>query len=128
VPLPEAVPSPDGLRSLFLALYHELYGHADPKGAIEIVTLRTVAIGVMDKPVPLSIHPATGDARPVRHRQVQLRGSTSSWPVYDRAGLGAGHGFKGPAIVEEANATSVVLPGWSVAVDRRGNLKLTREA
>jgi N-methylhydantoinase A len=128
VPLPDPVPTPEGIRSLFLDLYHELYGHADAKGAIEIVTLRTVAIGVLDKPVPLTIAPAKGEARPVGHREVQLRGTQASWPVYDRASLGAGHRFGGPAIVEEAHATTVVLPGWSVAVDWRGNLKLTREA
>ena len=43
-------------------------------------------------------------------------------PVYDRARIGAGHRFDGPAIVEEMDSTTLVLPGYAVEVDRYGNL------
>jgi N-methylhydantoinase A len=59
-------------------------------------------------------------------RAVRLRGVVSPWAVYDRAMFGAGAGVAGPAIIEEHNATSVILPDWRGTVDDWGNLRLTR--
>ena len=126
VPLPTDVTTRDELRSRFLDQYRQLYGHVDPSGAIEIVTLRTMAIGVMDKPVPQPMTAGTGNPAAIANRAVRLRDKVTDWPIFDRARLGFGDRFNGPAIVEEANATTVVLPDWSVAVDRWGNLRLSR--
>ena len=126
VPLPAPTPSPMALRARFLEHYQQLHGHADPHGAIEIVTLRTMAIGVTDKPALQKLAPGSGKPAATGQRAVQLRGKVSGWPVYDRAGFGAGDRFAGPAIVEEANATTVVLPDWSATVDRWGNIRLKR--
>jgi N-methylhydantoinase A len=126
VPLP-AQPEPvAALRQRFLDLYRSLYGHADPTGAIEIVTLRTMAIGVTDKPTPQPLEAGTNPSAPVARRKVRLRGGVSEWPVFERAGLTSVDRFPGPAIIEEANATTVVLPNWTVIVDRWGNLRLIR--
>jgi N-methylhydantoinase A len=43
-------------------------------------------------------------------------------PVYARERLRAGHGFDGPAIVEQYDATTVVCPEQTVSVDAYGNL------
>lgn len=126
VPLPASTATQTELRSRFLEQYQQLYGHADPMGAIEIVTLRTMAIGVTDKPVLQPLAAGTGNPAAVGTRAIRLRGQVFKWPIFDRALLGAGDRFKGPAIIEEANATTVVLPDWSVAVDRWGNLRLSR--
>jgi N-methylhydantoinase A len=125
VPLPAGTRDPAAIRSLFLELYRQLYGHADTMGAIEIVTLRSVAIGITDKPPPQK--PTRREAGPTLTgmREVRLRGAVSPWPVYDRTVLGAGERFTGPAIVEEDNATTVVLPDWSGTIDDWGNLRLT---
>lgn len=126
VPLPPSAPTPGELRERFLEQYRQLHGHADPHGAIEIVTLRTMAIGVTDKPALQPLAAGAGRPTATGKRAVRLRGKAADWPVYDRAVFGAGHRFKGPAVVEEANATTVVLPDWSVAVDKWGNLRLKR--
>ena len=47
-------------------------------------------------------------------------------PVYRRAGMGEGFEVEGPAIVEFAEATCVVRPGWSGAIDAAGTLVLER--
>ncbi len=47
--------------------------------------------------------------------------------VYDRAKLGAGDQFSGPAIVEEFGSTIPVHPGFAVRVDDFGNLVITKE-
>jgi N-methylhydantoinase A len=47
--------------------------------------------------------------------------------VYDRARLDAGHILTGPAIVEQADATTVIPPGWLGTVDGYGNLILSAQ-
>ncbi|MCC6471797.1 MAG: hydantoinase/oxoprolinase family protein [Alphaproteobacteria bacterium] len=126
VPLAPGETSRAALHGRFIEIYRQLYGHADSTGPVEIVTLRTVVIGVTDKPAARTITPGAGKVAVFGTRRVKLRGDESDWPVVDRAGLGAGDWITGPAIVEEANATTVVLPDWSVEVDRWGNLRLTR--
>ena len=51
---------------------------------------------------------------------------TVETPVYDRYGLESGFAAAGPAIVEEAESTTVVPPGWRLAVDEASSLILTR--
>jgi N-methylhydantoinase A len=126
VPLPAGLTDPAAIRALFLEIYLQLYGHADTTGAIEIITLRSVAIGVTEKPMPLRLARGAGTPAAIGARTVRLRGEVSSWAVYDRATFGAGDSVAGPAIIEEHNATSVILPDWSGTIDDWGNLRLTR--
>ena len=55
-----------------------------------------------------------------------LAGEPLTVPLYDRADLPAGWSAAGPALVIDAVSTTVVEPGWTVAVDELGNLILTR--
>jgi hypothetical protein len=43
-------------------------------------------------------------------------------PVYQRAHLGAGTELPGPAIIEQADTTTVLYPGHRAVVDGIGNL------
>lgn len=45
-------------------------------------------------------------------------------PIYNRYTLASGFEANGPAIIEEAESTTVVPPGWSVGVDAVDNLIL----
>ena len=47
-------------------------------------------------------------------------------PVYDREQLAPGSHVDGPAIIIDANATTVVEPGWAAEVTRRQHLVLNR--
>ena len=49
-------------------------------------------------------------------------------PTYDRYRLTCGNVIKGPAIVEDKDATTVIHPGYQAEVDRYGNLILTPES
>jgi N-methylhydantoinase A len=49
-------------------------------------------------------------------------------PVFRRESLSPSFKTNGPAIIEEAESTTVVLPGWSVRVDENGCLVLTRNS
>ena len=47
-------------------------------------------------------------------------------PVYDRYRLGQGFSVEGPAIIEEAESTTVVRPGWRCRLDDSSGLILGR--
>ena len=53
-------------------------------------------------------------------------GAEHAAPVYDRDTLHAGDRLKGPALIREANATTVVEPGWTAEITARNHLVLRR--
>ena len=108
------------LRTAFDARHEETFGYADPTNDIEIVNVRLVSIGEIDKPV-VDFAPAGGDD-PVIERRAVWFGEWCETPVIDRERLVAGWRTEGPAIVEEAGGTTVAPPGWTVEVDRSGAL------
>ena len=95
-------------------------GYAAPDNDVEVVNVRLVALGRVDKPV-LQFDAPTGRAPLLEHRSVWF-GEWLDCPVYLREALPPGHAFTGPAIVEEAGGTSVVPPGWNVTVHESGAL------
>ena len=66
------------------------------------------------------------ESRPARSRDVWFTesGSFVTCPVYAREELKACNRFSGPAIVEQMDATTVVLPGMTARVDPYLNLIL----
>ncbi len=129
LPIPWHPHDPDlaPLRRAFDARHEETFGYADPDNDAEIVNLRLVSTGQVDKPA-LDLAPR-GDGDPlVETRRVWFDGSWVDTPVLDRERLTPGSAFKGPAIVEEAGGTAVVPPGWQVRAHDSGALLCDREA
>jgi 5-oxoprolinase (ATP-hydrolysing) len=56
------------------------------------------------------------------------QGAEHAAPVHDREALRACDRIKGPALLREANATTVVEPGWEAEVTARNHLVLRRIA
>ncbi|WP_213775249.1 hydantoinase/oxoprolinase family protein [Bradyrhizobium sp. dw_78] len=127
VPAPREFSS-DGAKSVlhntFMEMYAQRYGHADPRGKLQLVTLRVVLDGLVDKPRLESFRPkATVPAKPVVSRQAFF--DESGWvdcPVYQREALAAGQKFVGPAIIVETGSTTVVAPGDRGEIDNLGNI------
>jgi N-methylhydantoinase A len=133
------VEAPDGevkegqkqpIKSAFDALHRHTYGASAPEEEAELVTLRLVA----EVPVPHLRLPriAAGGGR---HAQIGERAlydlarrEFAAACVYDRARLGAGERILGPAVIEQYDSTTVVLPGQKSTVDELGNIVLTEEA
>src|SRR3954468_15210724 len=65
-------------------------------------------------------------AEPVRRVRMFTAGRWHDAPLYRREALGAGQEIDGPAIVAEANATTVVEPEWRATVTKLDHLVLTR--
>ncbi|HEV2182217.1 MAG TPA: hydantoinase/oxoprolinase family protein, partial [Candidatus Acidoferrales bacterium] len=117
----------DFVRSFHRA-HERRYGYADTKRPVEIVNVRARAIGLTPKPALPKLPPggANASAAVMQQRNVFFGGRATKTTIYDRAKLRAGNRFRGPAIVAEYSATTVVLPGWNVRVDAYGNLLMER--
>jgi N-methylhydantoinase A len=110
----------------FGATHRALYGFDLPGAAVELVTLRLEAVGALAGNITVPRPPGTG-AEPVGHHRVHFAAGTQDAVLLDRAAMGAGDRFAGPAIVTQLDATTLVPPGWSGEMDASGALVLRRE-
>ncbi|WP_291037233.1 hydantoinase/oxoprolinase family protein [Herbiconiux sp.] len=115
----------DDLGARFAKAYEARYGHSTLGAPIEIVTLRTRVVGRLESANAFLIAAAEGPEFAHEIRKVIFDGQELDTVVTERDALRAGHVFTGPAIVIEATATTVVPPGFSVAVDEHGTLIIT---
>ena len=115
----------DALAASFHARHEQTYGHANRGEGVQLVTLRLTALG---RRADLRLA-QTGDAAAakVRQRDVWFPGAGFvPTDVHWRDGLTAGTALSGPVIIEALDSTVVVLPGWRVAVDGMGYLRIVR--
>jgi N-methylhydantoinase A len=131
VPLPEGPVTQatiDRLGAGFAAVHQRLYGFIAEGEPMQFVTFRAEATGTVRKADVRPSADAGSDPREAVYgrREVWLRetGAFVSCPLYDRAQLGAGNDIKGPAIVEQMDATTLIVPGASATVDRYFSLLL----
>ena len=114
------------LAEAFHSRHAETYGFANEQEPTQIVNLRVVGIGAVDRPVLQQLDDATDSAsRAIKGtRQVYFSESNGLIDVdlYDREKLVAGDTFSGPAIVEQMDTTIVVSPDTRVVVEKSGNL------
>ena len=111
----------DALLSRFHAMHRQRFSYSDPGGAVEIVTLRVKAIGLLPKPEDA---PAPPPARASRKGQRPVFDG-EGWrdlAVWDRDALAAGDRIDGPAIVEEPFATHFITAGWTATLGPAGAL------
>jgi len=123
----EGVCEPQALRQIFVDAYTRHFGRADATAEIEIVNLRTTAIGLTEHPA-LPTATATGrklEDAVIARRPLIAGGRPFTAVVYERERLPVDAVFEGPAVVEEDGATTVVTPGWRGRRDSRGNLRLS---
>ena len=114
------------LRIAFEAAHKQMYGYIAPEEPMQAVTFRLEATGLV-RPVEMRAHPKTKiqlESTILAKRDVWLPEAMGfvSCPVYDREKLGPGHMIAGPAIVEQMDATTVVLPGQTATVDAYLNI------
>ena len=120
-----AAEASDDLIKGFHAAHEQRAGYRMDEEPVEIVGVRVVATVEVEKP-ELREDAAEGAPEPSR-RRANFDGDWQEVDVHDRAALGAGSEVAGPAVVEFAEATCVVRPGWSGAIDEAGTLVLARE-
>ncbi len=126
VPLPVGAIAADSLaaiREAFTAAYAARYTSVYEGARMEAISFRVRCIG----PAPtLSLSGAAGGGEAAS----RVKGTRRAWfergwadaTVYDRYALRAGDRIDGPAIIEEREATTIVPPGDTVAIDDVLNL------
>ena len=131
VALPEGPVSPaslDALEAGFAAAHQRMYGFVAEGETVQLVTFRVEAAGVVRKAQFVRRPNAGPDASGaiMGQRQVWMpeAGGFVDCPVYDREKLDAGNVITGPAIVEQMDATTVILPGLVGRVEPYLNLVL----
>jgi N-methylhydantoinase A len=121
VPLDENASEWDDVRRAFAQRHTETFGHADENNDAEIVNIRLVSLGIVDKPT-LAFTSGDGKDLIVEERKVWFGDDWMDCPIYNRDRMQAGFSLVGPAIIEESGGTSIVPPGWKVTVLEAGSL------
>jgi len=109
----------------FYAAHDRIYGHSTA-GPIKFVNLRAVH-RTKTRPDGAARH-APEDGSPLKGIRAMLTSASSGFVetcVYDRSRLKPGARLDGPAIVEQADTTTVIEPGWQARVDPSGSLILS---
>ncbi|SFS76623.1 hydantoinase/oxoprolinase family protein [Halostagnicola kamekurae] len=114
---------PAAVAERFHDAHEQAYGYAMDE-TIEVVNLRATA--TVDGPDPLVRHDGDGEAR-IGTRDAHFPGhGTRETGVYERDSLEPGAPIEGPAVLEQAESTTVVPPAWSGEILEDGTLVMTR--
>jgi N-methylhydantoinase A len=104
------------------------YGYAFREAVIELISFQVTAVGPKEKPTLATLRPIMEECLSTT-REVYFPGE--GWieaPIHARQALAPGDTVPGPAVVQEAGATTVLRPGDRMTVDERGILLVDIEA
>ena len=93
---------------------------------VELVNVRLIATVEVEKPELREEDPPEDDGERST-REANIDGEWVETTVLRRAALGRGSRLEGPAVVEFAEATCLVRPGWAGTIDDVGTLVLERD-
>jgi N-methylhydantoinase A len=116
----------DQVESSFRDLYLQAYGY-QPEDPVEVVTFRVVAVGNLPELELPAMSAAGGDASHAIKgiRQVYFEGAYQETRIYDGYRLQSGNRLQGPAVVEQRESTTVVLPGQQAVKGSHGQILIT---
>jgi 5-oxoprolinase (ATP-hydrolysing) len=117
----------DAIRAAFETAYRQRFAFLMPGRGLVIEAVSVEAVGAGER-----FERASRGAQPATYRpppDAGVRMHCDGWVqagLFVRERLRAGALIDGPAIIAEANATTVVEPGWKARLMRAGPLELTR--
>ena len=123
-----ALGSGQAMREDFERLYRARFSFLMPDRALIAEAVSAEAVGKSDAPGerPGADKAGLAPAQPVEHVETIAGGERHRTPVFARQALAPGGRVKGPAIIAEQNATTVVEPGWEAEVTALDHLVLRR--
>ncbi len=120
------------LRKSFEDAHQLAYGYVASNEAVQVTTLRVGAVGRVKKaefkPQPDAVTAAADAIVGTREVWIPEAGGMADCPLYDREKLGPGHTVDGPAIINQMDSTTLVLPGQTARVDSFLNLIIEERA
>ncbi len=116
------------IRAAFEEAHRSQFGFVDPVKRLvaEAVSVEVIGAAGAAEEVAHPVDPHAALPAPLDTVEMYSCGTMHRARVFDRAALPFGARLDGPAIVIEANATTVVEPGWSAEVTAHGHLLLAR--
>ena len=119
------------LAITFRREHERVYGYA-PDAPVQLVTFRVTTLARVTAPPVAGAGGGGGDLgaaqRATRLVHFAELGGFVECPIYDRERIPPGADLEGPAILEQMDSTTVVLPGQVARGDERGNLNLAFRA
>jgi N-methylhydantoinase A len=112
------------LAGRFDEAHERRFGHANPGAPIELVTLRSTALGDLGRAQPQQFARQANGSYEFERRAVVFGRAERTARVVRRDAIAPGAVVEGPAVIVEATATTVVPPGSRVDVDEFGDLVL----
>ena len=116
------LPYTAGVLKRFHAEHKRRYGYSSPERDVEIVTVRMRGrVASPEKLSRLKIREEQGKLNS-SNQMVHFAGRRHKTQIIPRWSIGQGRQYRGPAIITEYSATTVVPPGLSYRKDGAGNL------
>src|SRR5882672_9293673 len=109
----------------FHDLHRQFFSYSNPGSAVEIVSLRASAMGRLPKPAAKPPD-ARDSGQPVGKRKIWLSGGWRDVAVWSRDEVFPGATIEGPAVIEEAYTSVLLVEGWSCRRDKSGHLVARR--
>ena len=118
------------IQTAFETAYDKTYGRLLEGIDARLLSLRTTVIGIQPKFDLGILGPASGatlEAARSGSRDVWWEGAWHETAIYDRIALPVDAAIRGPAILEQGDATTFIDPGLAATVDRLGNVIVRAE-
>ncbi len=117
----------EAIATEFTAAHRARFGFATPGRPlmVEAVAVEATAAGEAVAEAQIAARTA-GAPAPVDTIAMWSGGAEHATPVFERTELMAGDRIAGPALIREANATTVVEPGWTAEVTALDHMLLRR--
>jgi N-methylhydantoinase A len=119
------------LREAFDSQHERRYGFSVPDEPVELVNVGLSATGIVRKPKLREVPKggASPDAALIAKKAVYFAesGGFTDAPFFDRYRLQVGNVVRGPAVIQEMDATTVIHPGYTAEVARHGVLLIQIE-
>ena len=109
----------------FHDIHRQRFSYANPGSPVELVSLRAAATGRLPAPDARPFQ-SRGEGRSSTTRKAWLAGSWRDVAVWQRNQIPLGGTVAGPAVIEEAYTTVLLLEGWVCHRDRSGHLVARR--
>lgn len=117
----------EAILDAFHRRHDEVYAFSDSDAEVQIMNLRLVVAGAIEKPTLKPLSHADGPADPVNDIDVWFGGKRITVPLYERDRLSAGQTLTGPAVIAQSDTTSCIPDGFTATVDAHGSIILEQQ-
>jgi N-methylhydantoinase A len=117
------------MRAKFHLEHEREFNYRDESQEIEVYAVRVIGAGILEKPMLPQLKLSQSErAQPRNRRKVFLGENWIEFDIYERDSLGKGAELQGPAVVEQMDSTTLLLPSDEAVIDNYGNLIIKKHS